>query len=90
MIVILQEEDHPLFRRVDIDLLMKKKISLKEALCGCEFTIKHLDGQQLLVKTKPGEVVAPGECGGGRGGEGDRGRGERGGMCVFPSSSKLC
>ena len=60
-----------MFRRVDIDLLMDKMISLKDALCGCEFCIKYLDGQSLLVKTKPGEVVAPGEEGGG-GREGTR------------------
>lgn len=39
---------------------MEKKITLQEALCGCEFTVNHLDGQQLLVKTQPGDVIAPG------------------------------
>ena len=61
VIVILQEEDHPVFRRADIDLIMTKTITLNEALCGCEFIVKHLDGQQLLVKTRPGEVIAPGK-----------------------------
>jgi DnaJ family protein A protein 2 len=59
VIVILQEEDHALFKRAGIDLVMEKSISLSEALCGCEFVVKHLDGQQLLVKTRPGEVIAP-------------------------------
>ena len=64
VIVILQEVEHPLFKRVDIDLMMEKTVTLGEALCGCEFVVKHLDGQQLLVKTQPGEVIAPGEgCG---------------------------
>lgn len=58
--VILQEEDHPVFKRTNIDLMMEKKITLQEALCGCEFTVNHLDGQQLIVKTQPGDVIAPG------------------------------
>ncbi|CAI7999211.1 DnaJ homolog subfamily A member 2 [Geodia barretti] len=59
LIVILQEQDHALFKRVGIDLMMEKTITLNEALCGCEFVVKHLDGQQLLVKTNPGEAIAP-------------------------------
>ena len=61
LIVILQEEDHPVFKRQEIDLVMEKTVTLSEALCGCEFIVKHLDGQQLLVKTRPGEVIAPGK-----------------------------
>ena len=61
VIVILQEEDHALFKRAGLDLMMEKTLSLNEALCGCEFAIKHLDGQQLMVKTRPGEVISPGE-----------------------------
>ena len=38
---------------------MEKKISLKDALCGVEFAFEHLDGRQIVVKTKPGEVVKP-------------------------------
>ena len=41
--------------------MMEKTITLNEALCGCEFVVKHLDGQQLLVKTNPGEAITPGE-----------------------------
>ena len=62
LIVILQESNHPVFKRAGIDLIMEKTVSLSEALCGCEFVVKHLDGQQLLVKTRPGEVIAPGVC----------------------------
>merc|ERR1712046_396954 len=37
---------------------MRKHLSLDEALCGFEFRIKHLDGRELLVKSRPGEIVA--------------------------------
>ncbi|KAJ0463407.1 putative HSP40/DnaJ peptide-binding, DnaJ subfamily A member [Helianthus annuus] len=32
-------------------------LSLTEALCGFQFVLTHLDNQQLLIKSQPGEVV---------------------------------
>merc|ERR1711916_321821 len=34
-------------------------ITLRDALCGFSFAIKHLDGRTLVVKSEPGEVVEP-------------------------------
>ena len=45
------------------------QISLLEALTGFEMVITHLDGREILVRTKPGEIIKPGvlktvhECG---------------------------
>ncbi len=33
------------------DLYYKQKLTLREALTGTTFTIKHLDGRELLIKT---------------------------------------
>lgn len=41
------------------DLLMEKEITLRDALCGCEFYVEHLDKRFLHVKTQPGEVLEP-------------------------------
>jgi DnaJ-class molecular chaperone len=38
---------------------MQKSISLREALCGCSFAVRHLDGRTLRVKTQPGQVIKP-------------------------------
>jgi len=38
------------FERRGLDLIFKKKISLKEALCGFEFEIKHINGKSLNFK----------------------------------------
>ncbi|RXM31609.1 DnaJ-like subfamily A member 2 [Acipenser ruthenus] len=54
---------HPLngtFRRESNDLHMTHKIGLVEALCGFQFTLKHLDGRQIVVKYPPGKVIEPG------------------------------
>ncbi|KAJ8340144.1 hypothetical protein SKAU_G00347770 [Synaphobranchus kaupii] len=48
------------FRREAHDLHMTHKIGLVEALCGFQFTLKHLDGRQIVVKYPPGKVIEPG------------------------------
>eukprot|EP00638_Chattonella_subsalsa_P005199 CAMPEP_0117754360 /NCGR_PEP_ID=MMETSP0947-20121206/12784_1 /TAXON_ID=44440 /ORGANISM="Chattonella subsalsa, Strain CCMP2191" /LENGTH=414 /DNA_ID=CAMNT_0005573437 /DNA_START=156 /DNA_END=1400 /DNA_ORIENTATION=+ len=59
VIFVVQEKEHSNFKRKGSDLIMTKKISLVEALCGYEFTIKHLDDRTLKVKSAEGQVVKP-------------------------------
>ena len=61
MIVVLQQMDHTVFRRSDLDLIIDKKISLREALCGFQFPLEHLDGRKLWVKSDDGDVLSPGQ-----------------------------
>lgn len=56
---MLKEREHALFVRKGPHLFMKKDIPLVNALTGLEFAIPLLDGRHLVVKTEPGEVVAP-------------------------------
>lgn len=56
--VILKTKQHDVFQRKNADLLMSKRLSLHEALCGFKFTFKHLDGREILIKSKPGQIVA--------------------------------
>jgi DnaJ family protein A protein 2 len=37
--------------------MMRKTISLNEALCGFVWKITHLDGREIVVKSKPGEII---------------------------------
>jgi len=59
IIFLLQQKDHPTFKRKGSDLYVEKEISLIEALAGYKFTITHLDGRQLLVSSQEGEIVEP-------------------------------
>jgi DnaJ family protein A protein 2 len=56
---IVQEKEHSLFKRKGADLLLTKEVSLNQALCGFSWKIRHLDGRQLIIKTRPGEVIKP-------------------------------
>lgn len=59
IIFVVQEKEHPIFQRKGGNLIMEKKISLVEALCGFEMIVEHLDGRHLHVKTRPGEIIKP-------------------------------
>jgi DnaJ family protein A protein 2 len=54
---IIQEKQHEVFKRKGADLLITKTLSLNEALCGFEWKILHLDKREVIVKSKPGEVI---------------------------------
>lgn len=56
---IIQEKDHPLFKRKGADLLLTKEVSLNQALCGFSWRITHLDGRDIVIKTRPGQII---EC----------------------------
>jgi len=61
VVVVLQEQPHPVFRREKLNLFMKKSITLVEALCGFEFLVDHLDGRKLHIKSNGKQTVKPGE-----------------------------
>lgn len=53
VIFVVEAKEHPVFKRVNIDLVIEKKITLVEALCGSQVSCKHLDGR--IVKFGPPE-----------------------------------
>lgn len=61
VIVVLEQEEHPDFKREGVHLFYKKKISLVEALTGFSFALEHLDGRLLAVAPQDGDaVISPG------------------------------
>ena len=61
MIIVLQQKEHDLFTRRGNDLTCTYNIGITEALCGFEFTVKHLDGRDLVIKHPKGKVIEPGK-----------------------------
>ena len=58
VVFVIDELPHELFQRRGSDLIMKKEITLYEALVGVKFLLSHLDGHQVLVSSSPGAVIA--------------------------------
>lgn len=57
IVIVLDEKEHPQFRRRGTDLITQKDLNLVEALCGFQKTIKTLDNRQLVITCLPGEVI---------------------------------
>jgi len=61
IVIQLEEQPHPQFKRRGDDLYYEAKIELLTALAGGQLTIQHLDERIILVNILPGEVIKPGE-----------------------------
>ena len=61
IVVVLDEQEHPIFQRNGNNLLMKMTITLSEALCGFHRLVHTLDDRTLLVTSQPGRVIKPGD-----------------------------
>lgn len=47
------------FERSGLDLVYKKKITLKEAICGFNFEFKHINGKTYTLSNGSGNIVSP-------------------------------
>jgi len=63
VIVVLKKKAHPVFKRTPdgCHLILKKKITLLEALTGFQFKITHLDGRVLQVSSEPDTIYKSGD-----------------------------
>jgi DnaJ family protein A protein 2 len=63
VVLVIAQKEHPTFKRLNhnhIDLLVSRRVSLRDALCGCSLRIRHLDGRVIRVTSPPGNVISPG------------------------------
>ncbi len=58
--VTLIVEEHAIFKRNGLDIIMEKKITLKEALCGFVFEIEHLNGKKFAFNSSSGNIIRDG------------------------------
>ena len=61
IVIVLDEKEHPVFKRSGIDLIMKLPVSLSEALTGFKRTVETLDDRTLVIQTVSGEVIKNGD-----------------------------
>lgn len=59
VVFVLVQQEHATFQRKGADLVLEKEVSLRDALCGAKFAIKHLDERIVMISTKQGEVIKP-------------------------------
>lgn len=61
IIIVLEEKEHPLYKRSGNDLILRMNIDLVEALCGFQKVIRTLDDRDLVITVIPGDVIKPGD-----------------------------
>jgi len=61
IVIQLEEKPHDVFQRHGPDLTMRMDLSLSEALCGMKRLVKTLDKREIVISTKPGQVVKHGD-----------------------------
>ncbi|KAK9879073.1 hypothetical protein WA026_003887 [Henosepilachna vigintioctopunctata] len=61
IIIVLDEREHPVFKRSGNDLILRLEILLVEALCGFQKVIRTLDDRDLVITSLPGEVIKHGD-----------------------------
>lgn len=59
IIFVINEKEHDTFERHGDNLLIRKSVSLEEALYGCKFTLKTLDDRTLSIKTPDNHIIRP-------------------------------
>ncbi len=57
VIFVVKTKEHAEFQRKGADLIVKREITLLEALTGVEFLLPHLDEHKILIRSAPGEVL---------------------------------
>lgn len=59
VVVVIKIKPDKKFQRKGADLLIDKEIPLLESLTGFDFVIRHLDGRDVRIRNKPGELIKP-------------------------------
>jgi DnaJ family protein A protein 2 len=61
VILKVEEQPHPTFKRHKMDLLVEQKVSLSQALTGFSVVLDSLDGTPLKLETAEGQMVHTGD-----------------------------
>merc|ERR1712137_5144 len=60
VIIIYSIKSHKRYTRIQADLALQKEITLKEAICGYSFFIRHINGTDWIrIHSRAGQIVQP-------------------------------
>ena len=57
--IIIKVNNNSIYKRSGLDLILDKNISLKEALCGFSFEIKHINNKIYTINNNSGNIISP-------------------------------
>jgi hypothetical protein len=57
--VFVKITNDTMFKRIGLDLILEKEITLKEALCGFTFEINYLNGKSYTLNNNKGNIIPP-------------------------------
>lgn len=57
LILTINLKNHEIYNRQGLDLIYKKEITLKDALCGFSFKLQHLDDNNYIIKNEKGNII---------------------------------
>jgi DnaJ-class molecular chaperone len=57
--LFIKVENNTDLKRNGLDLILEKKIKLKEALCGFSFELKYLNGKSYTINNNIGNIIPP-------------------------------
>jgi DnaJ-class molecular chaperone len=58
--IFVKVENDSIFRRAGLDLVLEKKITLKEALCGFSFELTYINGKSYTLNNNSGNIIPHG------------------------------
>lgn len=57
--IFIKINKHTIFERQGLNLIFKKNITLKEALCGFKFNIKYFNDKTFTIDNENGKIIEP-------------------------------
>jgi DnaJ-class molecular chaperone len=58
--IFVKIENDSIFKRVGLDLILEKKITLKESLCGFSFELTYINGKSYTLNNNAGNIIPHG------------------------------
>lgn len=57
--IFVKVNNDSIFKRVGLDLIIEKNISLKDSLCGFSFEINYVNGKSYTLNNNKGNIIPP-------------------------------